>query len=138
MQGNLRAAGLRKVVQRTVAKGVEKRLDRFSQAIVFPVGGELRRGLAGGGLNEAILTDFAINIDDMARESVHGVHCGNEKLPVLRLEHVDHTGKGRLGQRAALDFRRTTVASRSVTRRVSAWSVRGRAGRRKFARVEAV
>lgn len=48
---------------------------------------------AGSGLrvNEAIAGDGAIDIDDMTSGAVHG---GNERLPVSRPEHVNHTGRG--------------------------------------------
>ena len=47
------------------------------------MGSELR-------VKEAIAGDGAIDIDDMAGSAVHG---GNERLPVSRPEHVNHTGR---------------------------------------------
>lgn len=77
-------------MEQTISKGIQERLDKFSNAVVLPIGRVASGLFIRNGLYEPILASGAIDIDDMAGESVHG---GNGRLPVSRLEHVDHTGR---------------------------------------------
>lgn len=132
-------------VQRTVAKGIEERLDQLSYVVEPPVGRGWRGVAVGDGLDEAVVASRAVDVDDVAREPVHS---GNERLPVSRLEHVGHAGKRRaarcaFAQRRGRSRRRglaSGVRSGSAQRRIEMveadrgpWRRRGRgkAGRRR-------
>lgn len=82
----------------TVAEGVQEGLDIVADRVMLVVNHATMfglRGVTGKRAHEAVITNITIDVYDMAGMSfdVLDVHCGNGKLPVSRLEHLDHTGK---------------------------------------------
>ena len=73
---------------RTVTKGVQQGKNIVAHLIVmcidiFAIGWP--RGAVGVGAHQVVLADVAIDVDDVARRTVH---CVGGKLPVSRLEHL--------------------------------------------------